>query len=535
MTKKEKKVDAPVDLEVSASKEQAVIAQEGTTTHNADNSSAVDSEAEANPSAEPQTDTLLNNNKQINNTMEQVNNSTANGNNEQVNEQLEEAAQVNNPEVESSSTSIDSLLNLLDRTKVKQKFFISYREASKAGIKLAFVKGNRKVYSAQIDKLWNEIKDKEQKKFSRSSVVISAKAILDKNEALPSEKRIHIVDLNGKELTLTSPAIEEYVVVIDGQHRSMVCIEHPEADMELELTELEGDIMELIRILNSTDKNWGVKDLSFSNIALGKVSGDLQTKIDELKGILKVSDRAAAYLLTFKRDSIRKRDVAAGQDNSGYTESNGERGMSIAKAIRYKFDSEDVVCKLEFIDSVTDIYNTTSDDKKAGFTKKMVCFLADMKDEVKMAIINEMKSGNFGKVKEMLKEAHKAYLEEHPSDMDTRFNELQPQIEAAMPKADTTTVEALKEGLPHIILKNRAEVRHQNASDALEKAEKAVKDAQEAYDNADKSNKKKSTETSKTRLSKKKNALEEKKQALQIAQKNLDEAKAALDSFNQAA
>lgn len=522
------KHEAPVDLEASASQEQAVIAQNPT--NNADNPSAVDSEAEANPSAEPQTTTFINNNPQINNTMETINNSTANGNNEQA-----QAVQIINPEIESNSTYINSLLNLLDSTKVQKKYFISYREASKSGIKLAFVKGNRKVYAAQIDKLWNEIKEKDNKTFSRSSVVISAKAILERSEALPSDKRLHLLDLNGKELTLDTPDIEKYLAVIDGQHRCMVCIEHPEADLLLELTELEGDIMELIRILNSTDKNWGLKDLSFSNISLGKVSGNLQTKIDEVKGILKMSDRAAAYVLTFKRDPIRKRDVANGEDNSGYTEDSGKRGLSIAKAVKYKFDAEEMVCKLEFIDAINNIYTTTADEKKAGFTKQMVCFLADMKEETKTAIISEMKCGNFGKVKELMKDGYESYLEEHTSDLETRLNELKPQIEAAMPKADDTVVEELKEGLPHNILKNRAEIRHQKASIALEKAKKAEENAQKALDTAKTSDKRKSTKATKARVDDKTKTYDEKKKAQQKAQELFDNTKAVVESFGKVA
>lgn len=487
MEKKEiNMLEAPVDLEASASQEQAVIAHEST--NNADNSSAVDPETEITPSAEPQTSTYINN-----------------------------------------------LLGLLDSTKVKKKYFISHREASMSGIKLAFVKGNRKVYSAQIDKLWNEIKKKDNKTFSRSSVVISAKAILERSEALPSDKRLHLLDLNGKELALDTPDIDKYVAVIDGQHRCMVCIEHPEADLLLELTELEGDIMELIRILNSTDKNWGLKDLSFSNIALGKSSGDLQTKIDEVKDILKMSDRAAAYLLTFKRDPIRKKDVAKGEDNSGYTEDSGNRGMNIAKAIKFKFDTEEMVCKLEFIDAITNIYTATADDKKAGFTKQMVCFLADMKEETKTSVVSEMKAGNYGQVKTLMKDGYESYIGEHTSDLETRLNELQPQIEAAMPKADATTVEELKEGLPHIILKNRAEVRHQKASTALEKAKKAVEDAQKVLDSAKTSDKRKSTVTTKAKVDDKTKILDEKQKTLQNAQKLFDDTKAALESFSNVA
>ena len=52
-----------------------------------------------------------------------------------------------------------TLLTMLGSSiKVFHRFIISLREAVKQGLKIAFIKGNRDVYSAQLDKLYADLK-----------------------------------------------------------------------------------------------------------------------------------------------------------------------------------------------------------------------------------------------------------------------------------------------------------------------------------------------------------------------------------------
>lgn len=434
---------------------------------------------------------------------------------------------VDGEQVELSPELLATVLGFLKiGVKTKMRTLISYQDA-KRDIKLVYVKGNRNVYSSQIEKLWKDISGKKVKKFYRSCVVVNAKQVLENN------RDIKLVDIYGNEINLETPGIEKYWAVIDGQHRLMVCMEHPEADLDLELLDYDGDIMELIKLFNSTDLNWRLPDYYRSNVQTGKVSNNLAKKMEEVQAVIKCSDKVAAYLLTFKKDSIKKSDCILGKDNSGYTEAKGTRGLDIAKAIRYKF-GEDTV-KVEFIEAICAAYDSLEDGKHSGLTNSMIGYLADMSDSSKKTIVSKIKSSDFGMVKNTLTEGFKMYYERHKDDIEEHIKEVQKKIDEAMPKADPAkkSDEELKDGFPGDILKQRLS----QAIAATEKKVVALTKQETSCQNTIDTIKGKSKPTEKEteKLSEAETRLSEIQSSIVVAKANIEELKIQLAAFDKAA
>ena len=410
--------------------------------------------------------------------------------------------------------------------KTKMRTLISYQDA-KNDIKLVFVKGNRNVYASQIDKLWKDISGKKAKKFYRSCVVVNAKQVLENNPD------IKLVDIYGNEITLETPGIENCWAVIDGQHRLMVCMEHPEADLDLELLDYDGDIMELIKLFNSTDLNWRLPDYYRSNVQTGKVSNGLSKKMEEIKKVIACSDKVASYLPTFKRDAFKKSECIKGEDNSGYTPAKGDRGLRIAKALRYKFGEGTV--KVELIDGIVAAYNSLEDGTRPGLADSMVGFLADMSESMKKTIISKMATADYGVVKNTLEEGFKNYYEAHKEDIEEHIKEVQKKIDEAMPKADPAkkTDEELKDGFPGDILRQRLS----KAITATEKKVGALTKQETSCQNTIDTIKGKSKPTEKEaeKLSEAETRLSEIQSSIVVAKANIEDLKIQLAAFDKAA
>jgi len=410
--------------------------------------------------------------------------------------------------------------------KTKMRTLISYQDA-KNDIKLVFVKGNRNVYSSQIEKLWKDISGKKVKKFYRSCVVVNAKQVLENNP------KIKLVDIHGNEVTLETLGIESCWAVIDGQHRLMVCMEHLEADLDLELLDYDGDIMELIKLFNSTDLNWRLPDYYRSNVETGKVSNGLSKKMEEIKKIIKCSDKVASYLPTFKRDAFKKSECIKGEDNSGYTPEKGDRGMRIAKAIRYKFGEETV--KVELIDGIVAAYNSLEDGMHPGLTNSMVGFLAEMSDTMRNTIALKMSTADYGEVKNSLVKGFQTYYEAHKEDIEERINEVQKKIDEAMPKDDAVKKadEELKDGFPGDILKQRLVKAIAATEKKVESLTKQESSCQSALGTL--KGKSKLTDKESERLADTEARLSEIQSSLVVANANIEELKNSLATFDKAA
>lgn len=366
----------------------------------------------------------------------------------------------NNQEKIKSKTLVTLLSFLVRKMPYKVHYLFSYREAIKHGLKIAFLIGNREVYSSQIDKLYNEISSSSDKKFSNPVIVVSLERAL--------RSGLRAVDADGKEITLDTPYLWLYVAILDGQHRLMVCLEHLDVDLDLELIDYDGNLMSFIQILNSMDKNWNNEDRKKSNLATGKSTNQLYIESEIIQRKFGVSPKYAEYLLTFKRDATKKKDLIAGKDSTPYNEENGRRGYQLYMAIAYKFGDEKNVKRVEFVDAIVHAHNQNGDSNNKTFTRDMKCFVTMMDDTTRNKIITRLANKNYGELKSTLFSDFQKFCSSHKDDMedlekeqDMKISEWKSQKETVAAKNDI--IKTLKKGTPNEILANRKKVATQNA------------------------------------------------------------------------
>ena len=365
--------------------------------------------------------------------------------NEQNGAAVKEAANPNNndekkPSVDSDAETVENLLTpellatalglIKSGVKVKTRIIVSYLE-TKGEIKPVFIKGNRKIYPAQVNRLWKDIENRPVKKFTRPCVVICAKTVLENNPG------IKLFDLYGKEVALGTPGIEKMYAVVDGQNRLFAVLAHPEADLDLELLDFDGDVLELIKIFNTNTKNWGINDFLDSNIEVGKVGSGLRAKMTEIQNVIKASDKVAAFLATFKKDAIKKSDVIKGEDHSGYDENKGERGLRLATALSYQFGYESPI-KVEFVEAIIGVYDALKDMEKGLFTDTMVGCIAEMDNTTKTSIDESMKAKDFGKVGKTISETYKTYANLHGTGLSAHVKKLWTKVKKKVETSITT-------------------------------------------------------------------------------------------------
>lgn len=348
---------------------------------------------------------------------------------------------------------------LTGKIPYKKRYLFSYREAVQHGLKVAFLIGNREIYVNQMDKLYNELNQNSYKRFSNPAIVVPLEKAL--------KNGLRATDINGKEITLDTPDLWLYVGVPDGQHRLMVCFEHPEIDMDLELIDYDGDLMSFIKILNSMDKNWNNEDRKKSNLATGKSTNKLYTESENIQRKFGVSPKYAEYILTFKRDATKKKDLIAGKDSIPYNEENGRRGYQLFMAIAYKFGDDKNIKKVEFIDSIVYAHSQNGDSNNQTFTRDMKCFITRMGDSIRNEIISQLKNKNYGTLNSLFLTGFQKFCSLHKEDMESIEKESDVKIAESMTQKETAAkndkIKILKKGTPVEILANRKNVAAQNA------------------------------------------------------------------------
>ena len=366
----------------------------------------------------------------------------------------------NNQEKIKSKTLVTLLSFLVRKMPYKVHYLFSYRKAIKHGLKIAFLIGNREVYSSQIDKLYNELGSNSDKKFSNPVIVVSLERAL--------RSGLRAVDADGKEITLDTPNLWLYVALLDGQHRLMVCLEHLDVDLDLELIDYDGNLMSFIQILNSMDKNWNNEDRKKSNLATGKSTNQLYIESEIIQREFGVSPKYAEYLLTFKRDATKKKDLIAGKDSTPYNEENGKRGHQLYKSIAYKFGDDKNVKRVEFIDAIVHVHSQNGDSNNQTFTRDMTCFITMIDDTTRNKIITRLANKNYGELKSTLLSDFQTFCSSHKDDMedlekeqDMKISKWKSQKETVAAKNDI--IKTLKKGTPNEILANRKKVVTQNA------------------------------------------------------------------------
>lgn len=354
------------------------------------------------------------------------------------------------------SSQVATVLGLLgDALPKKTKHIILYSVAKQAGIKVAFLVGNREVYNAQIQALWKSVKDKRM--FDTGAHVVPLRPIL---EAFQDQKAY---DIDGNVITLDTPDIDMYFAVYDGQHRIAVCESHPgEADVELELNDFNGEHpLESIKRMNSYSRNWNCNDLRVSNHASGKCKSAFFENVKTLQDIYGVTTKMAAYIVTFDREAIKKKDLIVGKDYDSYSETNAERGIGIYYAAMKNFGCPKELKKLEFWDAIFKTYNMTEDADKAHFARNMKLYMGTLSVSDRDKIVKYITDKDYGLLDSAVRDGYMKFCEtEHSDEEEVKLDSdislfsvsLRTQFESQ------TVNKPLKSGTVNDIIKHNTEL-----------------------------------------------------------------------------
>lgn len=384
------------------------------------------------------------------------------------------AAATENPQTEVAPSSeaqvvlIDTLKDLVRPGNPQ----VAYSVAKASGCKPAFIVGNRNISSAQLNKLEKDLKDRGLNKFANPCKVMQAKDLLEK------DANVSLVDIDGKPLTLSTLGIDNYLAIIDGQHRVTACEDNPEIDVDLEIVHAVEDVHKSIRILNTCDRNWNNEDLKDSNVARNLSKSCLHEKAKMLQSTFNVSSKLAEYGLTFVREASKKSDLVKGKDTTEYSESKAERGLGIFEASACKFNENQAYRKIQFMDAVVDVYNRLDDDKHSDFARNIRACIATMDDSVVEKIDQTIADKNYGTLNELFWKEYTEFLsksEEEILEFKAKADENIRQYQETLAKNSADTLSVLKSGSPKDILANRQQLREEKARKQIEREQEKAK------------------------------------------------------------
>lgn len=365
-----------------------------------------------------------------------------------------------------------------DKLPKKIKYAFSYQAAKNAGFKVVFLKGNRKVYNSQIQALWNSAKEKRM--FEDACYVVPLQPILEK---YPD---IEAYDIDGTPITQTSPELDSYLVVYDGQHRITVCELHSgEIDVQLELNDFNGtNPLDSIKLMNSFSKNWNCKDLRDSNVGAGYTTNKLYEESDKLQYLYGITSKLAEYILTFEREATKKKDLINGKDTSLYDDDFGNRGKGIFSAAMMNFNEAKELKKMEFLDAVVYTYKKESDKDKESFARNMKIFLGVMEEAERKKVKDLIKDKNYGQLMDEICLGYKNFCKNHNEEsLAMKGTELNSLIENYVRNVnDAIKNKALKKpmksGRTYEVIQQNAKIQKDKLLNAEKIAEKAQADVE---------------------------------------------------------
>jgi len=367
---------------------------------------------------------------------------------------------------------VATVLGLLGEALPKEtKYLVLYSAAKKAGMKVAFLVGNREVYKAQLEALLKSVKESGKCMFDHGAYVVPLRPILEKFPTLKA------YDIYSNEITIDTPDLDMYFVVYDGQHRIAVCESHPrEADVWLELNDFNGDHpLEAIKRMNSYSRNWNCTDLRVSNNAVGKCNSAFFKNVETLQDLYGVTTKMAAYIVTMDREAIKKKDLVAGKDYDSYTDAKAERGIGIYDAAMMNFGSPKELKKLEFWDAIYKTYDKTEDADKPQFARNMKLYMGTLSVSDRNNVVRYITDKDFGKLNSAVRDGYMKFCETEHSEEE--FEKLDTDISIFAVNLRTqfesqTANKPLKSGTVSEILKHNAK-EPEKADKSKTKADKS--------------------------------------------------------------
>ncbi len=356
-------------------------------------------------------------------------------------------------------------VNGIHDTKFKVSYL--YSQLKRAGYKFVYIDENRNLYTAQLDKLYDDVKDSKEKCFSEVAKVVEARRVL--------EEGLRVKDIYGNEITLETENLDRYLVLVDGQHRSAVCHEHPEIDLFVEFDDFEGSTLNRIAVLNNKRKDHTGKDQkkSISRHYPGRVP--VLDEMEKLQKMFGVTEKYSEAILTgkvdqFKRDELTEIQMGEKEPGEKYVgDSNRiKEGWELSFSLKLSFGSDKnhwrKVRKVELPLACQRTIEGLQDEDQPGAFHRMAMLFSKMDSTQKANVVAKVGTPD---LQTYLTKAFNKFVKEHDKAKD--WPELEAEFTTAIEQqkremgssSSSTTVKKLSSGTPWDVIANRRELDRQ--------------------------------------------------------------------------
>jgi hypothetical protein len=342
------------------------------------------------------------------------------------------------------------------------KLLYSARELKAAGHVFCFDKENREINNNHVTELYDRIKNDKSKRFMETLKVCEVKQALEQGRK--------VFDVDGNEITLDTPNLEKYILILDGQHRWIVILENPEYDIWVNFV-VTKKIGAYIDNLNNSSKSWTGEDVKHSIRVQHENEVPVLDEINKFKNRFGVSEKYAEIILTRNKEQFRLSEMKEFQSHT--KEFNADKfkvnttyidtGKNLMFAIIHQFGTEKLVRKIEFLEALFNIHEELIDAKKASFEKNILIFLTAMDGFVKGEILSKVKAKDIQKLNSYVRKQYDTLLNKHngEGELEQMYNsamEIIRQKETEFEKKENNpskSFKKLKSGSPAEILANR--------------------------------------------------------------------------------
>lgn len=373
-----------------------------------------------------------------------------------------------------------------------------------AGFIPAVVNENREIHSSNLNLLEGNLSDTSSNIFDEPAKAVWAKRVLEEGKSL--------MTFDGHVIAADDPDIWKYFVIVDGQHRSVVCILNPEYNLWIEFAQFSGSVMDYVGRLNNVRKGWDGNDIRHAVVEKHGVKVSILEEIDKFKDYFGVTDKYAEEALTRKKDQFRRQELneiqlGKRQPEAKYICDEDKKAVAwnilFATHIAAKGDKEalKLVKRIGYLEAVYNIVDYLhKEDEKRDFELNISTFIAKLDGTQLEKIKKHLKANHIDDLKVYLHEQYISFVENHKNDIAELREENKEVIdskaqEIAEANSASKSIPIVKLGPANEVIDNRKAIAQKKAEDEADKlakqkqkeADKAAKEAAKAAKEAAKS------------------------------------------------
>ena len=366
-----------------------------------------------------------------------------------------------------------------------------------AGYSPAVVCENREIHSSNLNLLEGNLNDTGSNTFDEPAKAVWAKRVLEEGKSL--------MTFDGRVIAADDPDIHKYFVILDGQHRTVVCILNLEYNLWVEFAQFSGSVMDYVGRLNNVRKGWDGNDIRHAVIEKHGEKVSILEESNKFKNCFGVTDKYADEALARNKDPFRRQELNEIQLGKRQPEAKyicDENKKAVAWNIMYathiaaKGDKEalKLVKRIGYIEAVYNIVDYLhKEDEKRDFELNISTFIAKLDGTQLEKIKKHLKANHIDDLKVYLHKQYISFVENHKNDIAELREENKEVIDSKAQEMDeansaSKSIPVVKLGSPDEVIKNRQDIAGQKAQKEADKlakqkqkeADKAAKEAAKA-------------------------------------------------------